>query len=149
MSEVEYQIQDISRNDEGLTLALVVEGERLGTAHVNAHVLADMDVQLQMSRDNVRAVLQDALVRSLKGQLAKVEVTPPIAMPKDGLRYVSRYVYRDFTTIHAGVVWYDVPSSVTGPDGLAAVVRNKMRFEVHRLLAASSPNTLDILNLSR
>ncbi len=44
------------------------------------------------------------------------------------------------------MVWYDVPSSTTGPDNLAAVVRNKMRSDVHRLLTEASPNARGIVD---
>ena len=62
---------------------------------------------------------------------------------------MSRYVYRDFDTIYTGVVWYDVPTGTTGPESLAAVVRNKMRTEVHRHLSEATPNARGIVDLSK
>jgi hypothetical protein len=106
-----------------------------------------MERQLGMRRDAVRDILAAALTDHLKHQLAKVEVTPPQAAPPGTLRFVSRYTYRDFDDISVGVVWYDVQTSTTGPDDLPAVVRNKMRFEVHSKLTAQSPNARGMVDL--
>ena len=102
---------------------------------------------LGLGRDAVRTVLEESLVDQLKHQLAKVDVASPEPVAVGGLRFVSRYVYRDFDDISTGVVWYDVPSSTTGPEDLPAVVRNKMRFEVHRKLTEKSPNAHGLVEL--
>jgi hypothetical protein len=106
-----------------------------------------MEQHLGMGREGVRTILESALVEHLKHQLAKVEVTPPQADPPGSLRFVSRYTYRDFDDISVGVVWYDVRTSTTGPDDLPAVVRNKMRFEVHSKLTDQSPNARGMVDL--
>jgi hypothetical protein len=67
--------------------------------------------------------------------------------PVTRLKFVSRYTYRDFDDISVGVVWYDVRTSTTGPDDLPAVVRNKMRFEVHSKLTDQSPNARGMVDL--
>jgi hypothetical protein len=149
VSDVQYDIRDIPDPEGGLVLGLYVEGQQVGTARASRDVLDQMKAQLGSDAADVRAILSDALVRHLKQQLEKVELARPTANPAGGLRFVSRYVYRDFDAIYTGVVWYDVPSSTTGPEGLPAVVRNKMRFEVHRLLTEASPNTRGIVDLTK
>jgi hypothetical protein len=149
MTEIQYEIGEVPDPEGGLVLELRVEGERLATARASADVLAQMTADFGTARDGMRTFLEETLLRSLKQQLGKVEVSQPKAIPAGGLRFVSRYVYRDFDTIHTGVVWYDVPLSTTGPENLAAVVRNKMRSEVHRLLTEASPNARSIVDLSK
>jgi hypothetical protein len=148
MTEIQYEIREIPDPQGGLVLELRVEGERLATARASADVLAQMAADFGTARDGMHTFLEETLVRSLKQQLGKVEVSKPKAIPAGGLRFVSRYVYRDLDTIHTGVVWYDVPLSTTRPEVLAAVVRNKMRSEVHRLLTEASPNARSIVDLS-
>jgi bifunctional DNA-binding transcriptional regulator/antitoxin component of YhaV-PrlF toxin-antitoxin module len=145
--ELPYEIRDVSDADGGVHLELYTAGKRVATARAQADVLAQMTASLGMSRDDVRGVLERALVDELKHQLAKVEVAAPRPVSPDGLRFISPYVYREGDAISSGVVWYDVPSSSTGPDDLPAVVRNKMRFEVHRKLTENSPNALGIVEL--
>jgi hypothetical protein len=145
--ELHYVIRDIAEPSGGIRLELWVEQQRVATASVPSDRLSDMGTVLGMDRDAVRAQLERALLAQLRHQLAKVEVDSPRADPPGGLRFVSRYIYRDFDDITAGVVWYDVPSSTTGPDDLPAVIRNKMRFEVHRQLTTRSPNTHELVEL--
>lgn len=147
--ELPYEIRDLTDPEGGLYLELYTEGRRVAAARTRAEALAEMTALLGISRDEVRDVLERALVDELKHQLAKVEIDAPQAVPPGGLRFVSRYVYRDFDAIWSGVVWYDVPSSMTGPGDLPAVVRNKMRFEVHRKLTEHSPNAHGIVELLR
>jgi hypothetical protein len=149
MTEIQYDIREIPDPDGGLVVELRVEGDRVATARASADVLAQMAADFGTARDAMRTFLEETLVRNFKQQLGKVEVSQPKAIPAGGLRFVSRYVYRDFDTIYTGVVWYDVPSGTTGPDNLAAVVRNKMRSEVHGLLTESSPNARSIVDLSK
>lgn len=147
MSDLPYEIHDMADPDGGLVLELRAEGQRIATARARADVLADMLAMLGLGRDAVRTVLEESLVDQLKHQLAKVDVATPEPVAVGGLRFVSRYVYRDFDDISTGVVWYDVPSSTTGPEDLPAVVRNKMRFEVHRKLTEKSPNAHGLVEL--
>ena len=147
VSDLPYEIRDVADPDGGLILELHAEGQRIATARARADVLADMGTMLGLKPEGVHALLEKALVDQLKHQLAKVDVAPPEPATPDGLRFVSRYVYRDFDDISTGVVWYDVSSSTTGPENLPPVVRNKMRFEVHRKLTEKSPNALGLVEL--
>jgi hypothetical protein len=149
MSDMKFETREIPDADGGLVLELRVEGKTAATARASADVLAQLNADLGSNRDNVKTFLEETLARDLKQQLAKVELTPPKAIPAGGLRFVSRYTYRDFETIYTGVVWYDVPTSLTGPEDLAAVVRNKMRSEVHRLLTDDAPNARGIVDLAK
>ncbi len=145
--DVQYEIRDIADPQGGLILELHAEGQRVACARARADVLEDMERHLDLKRDAVRGLLEAALVDHLKHHLAKVEVTPPQAEPPGSLRFISRYTYRDFDDVSVGVVWYDVSTSTTGPDDLPAVVRNKMRFEVHSKLTDQSPNARGMLDL--
>ncbi|WP_441292333.1 hypothetical protein ACSRUE_19785 [Sorangium sp. KYC3313] len=145
--DLQYEIREIPDPQGGLSLELHAEGRRVASARARAEVLGDMQRQLGVARDDVRAVLETALVSQLKHQLAKVELTPPRPDPPGGLRFVSQFTYRDFDDIAVGVVWYDVPTSTTGPEDLPSVVRNKMRFEVHSILTDQSPNAKGIVDL--
>jgi hypothetical protein len=139
--ELQYEIRDIAAPQGELILELHAEGRRVARARAGTDVLGTME------RDEVRAILESALIDHLKHQLAKVEVTPPQADPPGSLKFVSRYTYRDFDDISVGVVWYDVRTSATGPDDLPAVVRNQMRFEVHSKLTDQSPNARGMVDL--
>lgn len=145
--DLQYEIREIADPQGGLILELHAEGQRVAGARTAGDVLGNMEQHLGMGREGVRTILESALVEHLKHQLAKVEVTPPQADPPGSLRFVSRYTYRDFDDISVGVVWYDVRTSTTGPDDLPAVVRNKMRFEVHSKLTDQSPNARGMVDL--
>ena len=147
VSELSYEIRHIADPDGGLILELNAEGQRIATARARADVLTEMGTTLGLNPDAVRMLLEKALIDQLKHQLAKVDIAPPKPSTAGGLRFVSRYVYRDFDDISTGVVWYDVASSTTEPGNLPAVVRNKMRFEVHRKLTEKSPNALGLVEL--
>jgi len=145
--DLSYEIREIADPEGGLNLELHAEGERVAAARARADVLTDMERQVGVSREDVRGILESALVDQLKHKLAKVEVTPPRADSPGGLRFVSQYTYRNVDDISVGIVWYDVPTSMTGPEDLPAVVRNKMRFEVHSKLTDQSPNARGIVDL--
>jgi len=145
--DLSYEIREIADPEGGLNLELHAEGERVAAARARADVLTDMERQVGVSREDVRGILESALVDQLKHKLAKVEVTPPRADSPGGLRFVSQYTYRNVDDISVGIVWYDVPTSMTGPEDLPAVVRNKMRLEVHSKLTDQSPNARGIVDL--
>ena len=129
-----YEIREVPDADGGLVLELLAEGLRLGRASASADILADMGVMLGLDRTAVAAELRSALVEYLKHQLGTVTVSEPVEDPARKLRFRSRFTLRSGGEIQTGVVWYDVTDSMTGPESLAAVVRNKMRHEVHRKL---------------
>ncbi len=149
MPDLQYDIREGQDPEGGIVLELWVDGACVSTATASANVLEQMAVDLGTAREDMRALLEEKLVENFKQQLAKVELTPPKAIPAGGLRFVSRYVYRDFGNVYAGVVWYDVPTGKTGPEDLSALVRNKMRTEVHRHLTEASPNARVIVDLSK
>jgi len=131
---VGYEIRQASAPDGGVTLELFVEGEPVARAAASASVLDDMRTVLGHQRDAVVADLRKALLDVLKTQGQFVEILEPAEDPKKKLRFVSRYVYRLLDDVSTGVVWYDVTESATGPESVPAVVRNRMRQDVHRKL---------------
>jgi hypothetical protein len=133
-SALQYEIREIPDREGGLAFELLVEGSRLGRASASVDILADMHAMLGMDREAVATTLRTALVDYLKHQLATVTVSEPVEDSQRKLRFASRFTLRQGDHVQAGVVWYDVTESTTGPDSLPAVVRNKMRHEVHRKL---------------
>ncbi len=130
-----YEIRDAS-NDDGLQFELLVEGTRVATASASAAIVHDLQSDLGFSRDQVIEQLKKSLKDALRSQQQSVEITDIQERKGEELRFVGRFTHRLAGKIASGVVWYDVPASETGPDNLPAVVRNKMRFEVHRLLTS-------------
>jgi hypothetical protein len=139
MTEIQYDIREIPDPEGGLVLELWVEGARVSTARASGDVLAQMAADFGTARDGMRAFLGETLARNFKQQLGKVELSPPKAIPAGGLRFVSRYVYRDLDTIYTRrartgtLVW---PASCVltpcwvpfGPDGAALdLIRRRRR----------------------
>ncbi|MEX1366146.1 MAG: hypothetical protein AB1Z98_23680 [Nannocystaceae bacterium] len=143
-----YEIRNVADPSDGIRLELFVEGERVATATATGDVLDGIRSLLGVSAESVEDDLRASLVALLKGQLEKVALTEPLEDPAQPLRFRSKYTYRDFGEIRTDVVWYDVQASETGPEGVPAVVRNKMRHEVHRLLTGAGSRAREIVDLS-
>ncbi len=146
---LQYEIRDVPDTEGGLRLGLFVEGKRIATASASLDVLDAMSYQLGFTRDAVADDLRTSLLDLLKNQLEKVTVTKPQEVPQRPLRFQSMYTYRDFDNLYAGLVWYDVQTSETGPEGVPAIARNKLRQEVHRLLTGDGSRAREIVDLSR
>jgi hypothetical protein len=107
-----------------------------------------MEGMLGLRRADVRVALESALVDRFEHELAKVDVAAPkLATSHAGSdgndgRFVSRYLHQDFEGIAVGVVWFDCSTSTTGPNGVPAIVRSKMRSEVEHKLAEKRPSAL-------
>ena len=136
MVNLPYEIREIADPEGGVSLELLVEGRGIARAGASADVLETMKSRLGIDHRGVVDDLRSALEDLLKNQLAKVSVSDPIEDPDMPLRFHARYTYRDHDDISTGVVWYDVNTSSTGPVELPAIVRNKMRLEVHRKLTS-------------
>ncbi len=131
---VGYEIREAAAPDGGVVLELVVEGAVFARASASS---ADLDALKDVrgdQRDDVIATLRQALIDALKTQGQFVTISDPLEDPEQELRFSSRYIYRLRDNISTGVVWYNVTESTTGPESLPAVVRNKMRYAVHRKL---------------
>jgi hypothetical protein len=133
-SSLGFEIRDLPMADGGLDLELWVEGSRVARARVSAEVLRKIEETLGTSREEVKVDLKQRLQDVIKIQGQFVELSEPIESPEDSLRFVSRFVWRLHDELSTGIVWYDVTESATGPESLSIVVRNKMRYEVHRKL---------------
>lgn len=133
---LQYEIRDQTGTKGGLRLELLVEGNHVASGEASADVLDAMEQLLNLNREGVEDELRRALQDLLKNQLNKVSVSEPIEDPTHPLKFRAQYTYRDHDTIETGLVWYDVSTSATGPDELPAIVRNRMRFEVHRKLTS-------------
>lgn len=129
-----YEIRESAGADRGLFLELIVEGMCVARASASGHMLADMEAERGLSRETVAQQLKKALLDALRFQGQFVEVVHIIEDPSQPLRFSGRYTHRVRGEVATGLVWYDVETSATGPADLPAVVRNKMRFEVHRKL---------------
>jgi len=144
-----YEIREAPDPEGGVRLDLRVEGKRIATASAAYDVLEAMSHQLGLTREAVADDLRTSLLDLLKNQLDKVTVTEPREDPQRSLRFRSKYTYRDFDNVVSGLVWYDVQTSETGPYGVPAIARNKLRHEVHRLLTGDGSRAREIVDLSR
>ncbi len=129
-----YTIRDASVGSGGVALELVVEGAVVARAAASALVLEQMreslGVDAEFVVDQLRLALQETLAS--QGQLVQIQdIREDAGRP---LRFSGRFTHRLDAEIATGVVTYDVNTSETGPEAVAPVVRNKMRFEVHRRL---------------
>jgi hypothetical protein len=143
-----YEIRDAS-NEDGLRFELLIEGMRVATAAASAAMVHDLQTDLGFSRDQVIAQLKTSLKDALRSQQQSVEITDIREREGEELRFVGRFRHRLAGEIASGVVWYDVPASETGPDNLPAVVRNKMRFEVHRMLTSEGSVARALVDLQK
>ncbi|MGH7438192.1 MAG: hypothetical protein ACRENE_21110 [Polyangiaceae bacterium] len=137
-------IQDES-HDGDLVLALMVEGQRTATATASADVLEQMEHQLGTTPAEVGQDLRGALERLHANALDKVEISRLREEPGGSRRFIASFVYRDFRDVVEGVVWYSMPDGRTGPDAVPALVRNKLRYEVHTRLVGESKAASDLL----
>ncbi len=144
-----YEIREQDPAGGALRLELVVEGEVVATAGASADVLHSMDRVLGLDRQSVVSELRNALEDLLKDRLDKVTVSDPREDLTRPLRFHARYTYRDHTNVETGLVWYEVKTSATGPEGLSAIVRNKMRLEVHRKLTSDGGAARALLDMHR
>lgn len=133
----------------GLVLELFVEGAHVARASASAPILADMHAVLGLSRDSVAQHLRQALLDALTSQGQFVEIADIIEDPAHALRFMGRYTHRFRDEVVTGLVWYDVKTSATGPDDVAAMVRNKMRFKVHRKLTEDGSAARALVDLHK
>ena len=129
-----YEIIESTTPDGGVVLTLVVEGSSVARATADATVISDMGTVLGIGREDVVTELRKALLGVLKTQGQFVEVSNLKEDPASKLRFSGRFIYRLGDDVSTGIVWYNVNDSTTGPESVPAVVRNKMRHEVHRQL---------------
>jgi len=134
MDKLPFEIRESEDAFGGIQIELWIEDERLARATAPADKLDDMRVLLGLEREAVAEELRHALKDLLKGQLGKVSISDLARDPDKPLSYRARYTYRDHDEVETGVVSYDVDSAATGPEGLPATVRNKMRHVVHQEL---------------
>jgi hypothetical protein len=144
---LQYEINPVDADGGGLRFELRVEGQSIAVASAAAEVLDAMVATLGMSPAEVAASLRGALIDHLSHRLAQVTVEAPRADPPGSLRFVSRFTLREGDSISTGVVWYDVESSETGPDAVPALVRNRMRYEVHRALTDEGSHARALVEL--
>lgn len=133
-----YTIVDESTGDD-LCLVLQVEGQRSATARASFDVVTQMRDQFGVSREEIHRELRDALESMHRNELEKVTIDRIREEPSDSRRFVASYIFRDFRSVSEGIVWYDLPNGTTGPEDVPALIRNKLRYEVHAKLTAGDP----------
>lgn len=67
------------------------------------------------------------------GRVSILGVQPDPLIP---LRFHVRYHSWNERKVAAGVAWYDVTAGTVGPEDLSLLVQNRVRTEVHRMLAS-------------
>lgn len=141
-------IQDES-HDGDVVLALLTEGRRVATARASRDVLAQMEGQLSVERAEVERDLRAALESLHANELAKVTISRLREDAAGSRRFVASFVYRDFRNVAEGVVWYSMRDGRTGPDDTPALVRNKLRYEVHTKLVGENQAATELLKAVR
>ncbi|XXY50716.1 hypothetical protein WME91_06185 [Sorangium sp. So ce269] len=130
-------------------MAFHVEGKPSATAGASSDVVAQMQAQLGMSTEEIRSELKRALESLYRNELEKVAIDRIREDPPNSRRFVASYVFRDFRDITRGIVWYDLPNGTTGPDEVPALVRNKLRYDVHARLTAGGSGAEALLRALR
>jgi hypothetical protein len=133
-----YEIREVPDPNGALVFQLLVENQVSGAASASTEVLNDMHTMLGMQRSDVASILRRALREHAMHELKKMKLGEIRQLPEHDLRFSASYVYRDFDDVQVGAVWYDVPTSRTGPDTVPAVVKNRLRTEVHKRLAVGT-----------
>jgi len=146
---VPFEIREGTTPDGGVRLELSVEGSVVAHATANASVLDDMHSLLGSTRMSVIEHLRDALRDLMRSQWQLVEVDQIIEDPNQRLKFYGRFTHRLRDELSTGLVWYDVRSSMTGPEDVPAVVRNKMRAEVHRKLTEDGSAARALVDLHK
>jgi hypothetical protein len=150
-----YEIRDVHDTDGGLHFDLHVEGKRIATEAIAGDVLDDMCHLTGETRESVAEAMQRDLLAYLEHQLATATLTTPQEDSQRPLRFQSKYTYKWWDVdqkvdkVIRGYVWYDVENAETGPESVPAIVRNKLRHEVHRLLTIEGSQAREIVDLSR
>jgi hypothetical protein len=147
-SNAEPTIVDESQ-PENVSLVLLVEGQRVASARADGDVLGLLKAQLGVSRAEVRADLEAALLQLHRDALDRVTIEGLRENPVGSGRYVAKYIERDFRTVTEGLVWYELERGDTGPESASWVVRNKLRYAVHLLLAGNDPAVKKLLEAVR
>ena len=91
-----FQLREVV-DAEGITVELLVEGERLFSGRVRHVDLAEMFRMLRLTREDVVAQLGRELVARFEQERARVNLSPPVLASTaggegDGDRLVSRYM---------------------------------------------------------
>lgn len=131
-------INEVPTTDGSIRAEATMGGRRIIAAAAGPEVLNQMTQQMGMDRESIVAKLQTALTDFISNHLETVTISPPIESPEGSLYFTSFYTLylRSNDEIQSGIVWYDLPKSMTGPEDLPAIVKNKIRSEVHKSLTA-------------
>jgi hypothetical protein len=132
-----YEITNESSGDD-LRFVLRVQGQPVETARARSEVVTQMHAQLGVTREDLVLELQRSLERLHRKELDKVTIERLRERTPGSLYFVASYIFRDFRDVIEGVIWYDLPNGMTGPDDVPALVRNKLRYEVHAKLTAGN-----------
>jgi hypothetical protein len=144
-----YEIREAADPYGGMLLELVVEGVAVARARASETALGELNAILGLTREDVAQHLRRALHGTLRSQGQSVEVADVVEDSHQPLRFFGRFTYRTRGDVSTGLVWYDVSTSNTGPEDLPAIVRNKMRFEVHRQLTEDGSAARALVDLHK
>ncbi len=123
-----------------LCFELFTGSTQLASATATPEAIANLQSELGMPRDAVRALLTAALRLLFERRLPTVFTSPPKQPDANGSRFSSAYLHTAGNSISAGLVWFDVVASVTGPSDVPSSIRAHMRLAVNRVFAAGVAN---------
>jgi hypothetical protein len=127
-SEIEIRVESNAEDEEALALGLYVENVRVAQAHASGDNVRSLIELWGMKRESVQELLSSSLKELHSNSLEKVQL---LELRDDGRRWSARYVFRDFSDVTAGEVWYELATGETGPKNASPFVRNMLRFAVH------------------
>lgn len=124
-----------------LSLGLFLGDQRVASFTAEAGALGMLETELGMTREDVRALAFSAMssVRHDR-ELPAVLMTTPRCSTTSLERFASLYFHTVGEHTVAGCVWFDVPSSTTGPFCVPNAARNHIRLLVNRALTRESAN---------
>lgn len=129
-------------------MELIVEGSVVARATVSGPIFAAIFASLGFDRAQVIAGVRGTLSQVLRTQGQFVNISDIAENPNRPLYFNGRYNYRLGEEVSTGLVWYNVTASETGPENVPAVVRNKMRTEVHRRLTTAGSVARSLVDLN-
>ncbi len=143
---MQAEIRDCSPQD-AIHLEAWVEGSRVATARVADTTLADLHIHAGVSRAELLQQMREMLEQYVTDRHRLIEIGPIREDPPGSLKFQAPYCSIERGEATAGVVRYDVSTSVTRPEDISPFIRNKMRTEVHRRLVPKGSAAEELIDL--
>ncbi len=124
-----------------------MEGDRVATARVDDTTLADLHTYTGISRAELLQQMREMLEQYVTDRHRMIELGPIKEDPPGSLKFQASYRSIEQGEATAGIVHYNVSTSVTHPKDISPFIRNKMRTEVHRHLVPRGSAAEELIDL--